>query len=98
MKSIEQFRKVLSHHLPELKKQYGINTLEFFGSRIYEGLWTPESDLDILVSFARTPSLLEFVELKNYLSDMLGVKVDLVMKEALKPGIRERIMEERVAV
>lgn len=43
-------------------------------------------------------SLLDFVELENYLSDLLGVKVDLVEKSALKPGIGKRILDEVVYV
>jgi predicted nucleotidyltransferase len=42
--------------------------------------------------------LLRFIELENELSDELGVKVDLVMREALKPRIGERILEEVVPV
>jgi len=41
-------------------------------------------------------SLLDFVELENYLSDLLGVKVDLVEKSALKPRIGKRILSEVV--
>ena len=56
------------------------------------------SDLDILVEFKPDAkiSLLEFVELENYLSDLLGVKVDLVEKSALKPRIGKRILSEVV--
>jgi predicted nucleotidyltransferase len=38
-----------------------------------------------LVSFSVTIDLFAFVELENYLSDVLGIKVDLVMKEGIKP-------------
>ena len=41
-------------------------------------------------------SLLEFAELENYLSDLLGVKVDLVEKFALKLRICKRILSEVV--
>jgi len=40
--------------------------------------------------------LLKFIELENYLSDLLKVKVDLVMKSALKPRIGKHILEEVV--
>ena len=59
---------------------------------------SPSSDLDLLVTFHEPPSLLRFIELENYLSDLLGVKVDLVMKDALKPRIGERILNEVVTV
>jgi predicted nucleotidyltransferase len=52
------------------------------------------SDVDILVEFERPIGLIEFVRLKNYLSDLLGVNVDLVMEKALKPGIGQRILGE----
>jgi predicted nucleotidyltransferase len=58
----------------------------------------PASDLDVLVTFEESPGLLRFMELENYLSDLLGVMVDLVMRSALKPGIGERILEEAVPV
>ena len=87
---------VLAPHLPELKKQYHIDKLELFGSRVRQQEKN-SSDLDILVSFNHTPSLFEFVALKNHLTDLLGVEVDLVMKDALKPRIRERILGEVVS-
>ena len=55
-----------------------------------------DSDLDLLVTFHEPPSLLKFIELENYLSDLLGVKVDLVMQSALKPKIGKRILSEVV--
>jgi len=42
--------------------------------------------------------LIKFVELEEYLSELLGMKVDLVMKSALKPRIGERILREVVYI
>jgi predicted nucleotidyltransferase len=56
------------------------------------------SDLDILVEFNQAPSLLEFINMEDDLSEKLGIKVDLVMKKALKPRIGQRILEEVVPV
>ena len=53
---------------------------------------------DRLVSFSSTPSLLEFVRLKNHLSEILGLEVDLVMRDALKPHIGEKIIDEAVSI
>ena len=53
------------------------------------------SDLDILVTFEDEPSLLTFIAIENYLSDLLGVKVDLVMKDSLKPAIGKNILRGR---
>jgi predicted nucleotidyltransferase len=57
-----------------------------------------KSDLDILVTFYETIDLFTFVEFENYLTDILGVKVDLVMKEGIKPPLKERILNEAVYV
>ena len=56
------------------------------------------SDLDVLVEFEVTPSFFRFIELEDHLSQLLGVKVDLVMKRALKPGIGQYILAEAVPV
>ena len=79
--------------LPVLSDRYNVQELGVFGSYVrYEE--HDDSDLDILVTFSETPSLLKFIELENYLSDVFGVKVDLVMKDSLKPEIGKQILEE----
>jgi uncharacterized protein len=80
-----------------LKETYQVDTLQAFGSYV-RGEEEPSSDLDILVTFSETPSLLEFVALENYLSDALGVKVDLVMRSALKEPLQPIILAEAVPV
>lgn len=55
---------------------------------------TENSDVDVLVEFSETLSSLKFVNLENYLSNNLGVKVDLVHKGGLKPRIGERLLIE----
>lgn len=79
--------------LPSLREQYGVRTLEVFGSFV-RGEQDENSDLDLLVTFDRPPSLFRYVALENQLSDALGVKVDLVMKDGLKPTIAKHILEE----
>ena len=74
-----------------------MSSLALFGSYLH-GDETEESDLDVLVTFNEVPGLIKFIELENRLSDELGVEVDLVMKDALKPRIGERILEDAVPV
>ena len=50
------------------------------------------------MTFAVTPGLFRFVELENHLTDLLGVKVDLVMRDALKPAIGQRVLAEMMPV
>lgn len=78
---------------PDLSARYQIRSLGLFGSY---GRGTPSrrSDIDILVSFIETPSLFAFVRLKRELERGLGRRVDLVMREALRPSIGRRILAE----
>lgn len=84
-KPIDRHLLTLREHLPELAEKYHVRTLEVFGSYV-RNEQTATSDLDVLVTFSRTPSLFSFIELENHLSDLLGVKVDLVMRDSLKRG------------
>lgn len=79
--------------LPVLREQYRVRTLEVFGSFV-RGEASEQSDLDLLVTFYEPPTLFRYIALENLLSDTLGVKVDLVMKDSLKPAIAKYILEE----
>ena len=95
MKNASQIKSTLEEYIPQLKEEYQINQLGMFGSFVREEQ-TPESDLDLLVAFEKKPSLFQFIELENYLSDLLEIKVDLVMESALKPQIGKYIRKELV--
>jgi uncharacterized protein len=84
-----------SQQLPLLTDRYGVETLEMFGSYV-RAEQKADSDLDLLVTFREEPSLLTFIAIENYLSDTLGVKVDLVMKDSLRPAIGAVILNEAV--
>ena len=83
--------------LPHITQKYDVDSIELFGSFVRNQQDT-NSDLDILVTFSKVPSLLKFIELKNYLSDELDVNVDLVMKDSLKPRIGKNILSGAIAV
>ena len=88
-----RLREILRQHLPLLEERYGVGSLGLFGSYVRREAG-PASDLDVLVRFHRTPGLIRFVELENYLSDLLGIPVDLVMADALKPNVARRVLAE----
>ena len=94
---VEQLREALRAQLPLLAERFGVASLGLFGSYVRREA-RADSDLDVLVRFHQTPGLLRFVELEDYLSDLLGVRVDLVMPEALRPRIGRRVMEEVLPV
>ena len=100
-KSLDQsLVKILEHlrqHQPDLVEAYGVRSLGVFGSYV-QGDAKPDSDLDILVAYHKPPTLFEFVGLQRQLSQILNIRVDLVMKTALKPKIGKRILAEVVLV
>ena len=95
MKTLEKLKEILAEHKEELQKKYKVNEIGIFGSYVRDEQ-TKKSDVDILVTFYETIDLFMFVELEDYLSDILGVKVDLVMKEGIKPRLKEKILSEAV--
>lgn len=97
MRDIEDLKEILREHKKKLEKEYGVKEIGVFGSysKKQEKI---TSDIDVLVEFRQPIDLLTFVNLKNYLSDLLDINVDLVMKKALKPKIGERILKEVVYI
>jgi predicted nucleotidyltransferase len=90
-------KRILRAHLPTLRERYAITSLGLFGSYV-RGEQKKKSDLDLLVEFERAPSLFRYIELEDHLSDLVGIKVDLVMKKTLKPHIGRYILAEVVAL
>ncbi|MBI4518654.1 MAG: nucleotidyltransferase family protein [Deltaproteobacteria bacterium] len=96
-KTLDEICAALRELLPTLRAKYRVSYLAVFGSHVRHAA-RESSDVDVLVSFSDPPGLLRFVELENLLSARLGLKVDLVMREALKPRIGRRILAEAVPV
>ena len=95
--SLESILEKLREFFPELSDRYGVSYLGLFGSFV-RGEQKRVSDLDVLVEFCRTPSLFEFIRLERTLKDILGIKVDLVMKSALKPALGRYILDQILPV
>ena len=96
VKTAEEIARILRSHMPELASRYKVTSLGIFGSYI-RGEADEESDIDLLVDLEEGDeplTLLEFIALENRLSDLLGAKVDLVERSALKPAIGRRILGE----
>jgi len=95
--TFESVQHTLKQYLPLLREDYCVSSLGLFGSYV-RGEQNADSDLDILITFSETPSLLQFIALEDHLTDLLGIQVDLVMRDALKPHLGQRILEEVIAV
>jgi len=94
---LENILDILRQQIPMFAERYSVETLEVFGSYV-RSEQKKDSDLDILVPFKEDPSLLTYIAIENYLSDLLGIKVDLVMKDSLKPKIWQQILQEAILV
>ena len=97
MKKHKEIRKIINEYKLLLKDKFKVKSMEIFGSYL-KGEQSAGSDIDILVEFHSAIDLFKFIELENFLSEVLGGKVDLVMRDALKPRIKDRILKEAVGV
>lgn len=83
----------LHSHLEDLRKDFSVSQIGIFGSFVREEQQRG-SDIDVLVDFARPVGFVTFIKLENRLEEILGRKVDLVTRKALKPHIGRRILDE----
>jgi len=95
MQNLERIKKILKEHKKELEEKYHIKSISIFGSYV-RGTQTKESDIDILIELKKPITLIQFIKLEKYLSDLLGLKVDLVMKKSLKPYIKKQVLKEAI--
>jgi predicted nucleotidyltransferase len=95
MKDFSEIKKILAAHRQTLADRYKVRDIGVFGSCV-RGEQRKKSDIDILVTFRGAVDFIEFIRLENYLSELLGAKVDLVTRNALKPHIGRRILEDVV--
>ena len=89
--------RILSGRKPELQKRFGVKSIAIFGSTARNEAG-PESDVDVLVEFdpVSEPSLMDFIDLKHYLSDTMSVQVDLVEKSSIIPELRSAILDQSI--
>uniref|UniRef100_A0A832G6G4 Nucleotidyltransferase n=1 Tax=Ignavibacterium album TaxID=591197 RepID=A0A832G6G4_9BACT len=96
MKNLNEIKKLIEINKPMLKDRYHIKNIGLFGS-VVRGDATVISDVDILVEFEE-PIGLEFVSLADELEEILGVKVDLVTPNSIKPRIMKYIKQDLIYV
>ena len=94
--NLEEVRQKLHEELPSLRQRFAVKSLAIFGSVARRD--PQPNDLDLLVEFHEVPGLFEFIALENHLADMFGVKVDLVMPDALKARVSRNALKEKVAL
>ena len=92
-KMFQKIENIVKENKVVLTKQFKVKEIGIFGS-VVRGEDKETSDVDILVEFEEPIGLFKFLELEEYLSDLIGRKVDLVSKKALKPRIGKHILRE----
>jgi uncharacterized protein len=97
LKPLSEIIIILHAHLAELRERYGITNIAVFGS-VVRGEAKEDSDVDLLAEVDRPIGLLALVNAENYLSDLLGAKVDLILKRSVRSELRDRIYSEAVSV
>jgi len=88
----QEVRAILNKHRKTLVN-LGAQTLSIFGS-VAKNQASATSDIDILVEFDSKKGLFGFIDLKNYLKNLLQCEIDLVTKNALHPALKKRILKE----
>ncbi len=97
MSSLKSVKNSLISLKPYLQRKYNISSIALFGSYAREEQ-TDKSDIDILVDFKKTPDLLTFIEIEEFLKEKLKTTVDLIPQRKLKPQIKSQILNEAIKI
>jgi predicted nucleotidyltransferase len=94
--NIIEIKKILEKNSNHLRQTFHVKELGIFGSFVKEReKANNSSDIDILITLRKGhKDFFNYMRLKYYLEDLLGREVDLVIKEAVKPRLKERIFRE----
>ena len=99
MRTRDEILQILSEHREELRRDFGVESIALFGSAVRNEM-TADSDIDVLVEIPRnTLTLFELGGLYVRLEEIFGGdKVDVVLRDAIRPELRENILSEAVRV
>jgi predicted nucleotidyltransferase len=97
MKDLETVKVELEKQKPLLAERFKVKEIGVFGSFV-RGEQEDASDIDILVEFSEPVGFFAFIDLEDHLTEVLGIKVDLVSKKALRPRIGQNILQELVRI
>ncbi|MFA5296464.1 MAG: nucleotidyltransferase family protein [Methanoregulaceae archaeon] len=97
MRDTSEILKQLRSIRQELRKRYHVKRIGIFGSYSREEQ-NDQSDLDLIVEFHQPIGMMAFVHLKDFISENLNLRIDLVTPDGLHPLIRDRALYEVVYV
>jgi predicted nucleotidyltransferase len=87
----------IQNRIAPVLREHGVRRAGIFGSTA-RGEARPDSDIDLLVEFEEGRSLLDLVDLRLVLEDLLGREADVVTYASLHPKLRKRVLEEQVEI
>ena len=97
MKNKETILKILRENIYLLKKKYMVKDIGLFGSYSRD-TQTEESDIDLLVNFLEPIDFFELFELEEFLSNLLGAKVEIITPNAIKKIIKPYILRDIIYI
>ncbi len=89
--------KQLTETITKILDKHGAKKIAIFGSYA-KGTQTSESDIDILVEFKETKTLIEIVKIEQEITQKLGIKAEIVTENSLNPYIKRRAQKEAITV
>ncbi len=95
--STEEILQQLRELKPQIIRRFRVKSIQVFGSNI-RGEQTVDSDIDVLVDFEDEADLFDLSGLTIYLEEVLGKKVDVVPKGALREELQDSVYNEAIAV
>jgi hypothetical protein len=93
IKHSQEILKIIEENR-ETIRGFGVRSLGLFGSAV-RGEATASSDLDFVVEFEKK-TFDAYMDLKKFLEELFRCKVDLVLKDGIKPRLREPILKETI--
>ena len=94
VKFLEDLKNILRDNKSHIESHFHVKNIGIFGSFARKEE-TDESDVDLIVEFEKGyKDLFNYIDLKFYLEEILNRRVDLVMKEAVRPRLRKKIFDE----
>ena len=96
MRTTEEYIKIITEHVEELRTRFGITSMRLFGS-VARGEHHEGSDIDIFVTMP--PKFFIYIEAIEYLEQLLGCRVDLIRDHKnLRPFFREQIEKDGIDI
>ncbi len=93
MKTKSEVLKILETDFQFLRENFHVDKIGLFGSYARQEQ-SEKSDLDLLINFETTPDFIQLVELEEYLSDLLDIKVEILTSGGIKDRVRANIMKD----